>query len=110
MANLFLVMKLKEEGRRITATDGVTWVFPLRDACRFDIPDPLVKEDYTCSLIPMGKGAEGVSTIGMKYPLLDQTILPGSSLTVSNEFNIEEKEHGFTMKGGTVLVIVTPKS
>lgn len=110
MANLFLTMKLREEGRRITATDGVTWVFPLRGRCRFDIPGHLVREDYTCSLIPMGRGAEGVSTIGMKYPLSEKTILPGSSLTVSNEFRMEEKEHGFTMSGGTVLVIVTPRS
>lgn len=109
MSNLLLTMRLKEEGYDITATDGDTWVFPIIGAFRFVIPDELVKETATCSLIPLGQGAKGVSTIGMKYKLSDHDIIPGSSLTVSNEFDMTEKEHGFEQKSGTMLVIVTPK-
>lgn len=109
MANLLLTMRLKEEGYDITATDGETWVFPVVGAFRFLIPDELVKEKITCSLIPLGKGSEGVSTFGMKYKLTGRNIIPGSSLTVSNEFDMKEKEHGFEQKSGTMLVIVTPK-
>lgn len=109
MSNLLLTMRLKEEGYDITATDGETWVFPIVGAFRFLIPDELVKDKITCSLIPLGNGSEGVSTIGMKYKLTDRSIIPGSSLTVSNEFDMTEKEHGFEQKSGTMLVIVTPK-
>ena len=109
MSNLLLTMRLKEEGYNITTTDGDTWIFPINGAFRFAIPDELVKENITCSLIPLGKGSKGVSTFGMKYKLSDRDIIPGSSLTVSNEFDMTEKEHGFEQKSGTMLVIVTPK-
>ncbi len=109
LSNLLLVMRLKEEGYEIKATDGETWVFPITGAFRFLIPDELVEDKVTCSLIPLGKGSSGVSGFGMKYPLKDRDIVPGSSLTVSNEFDMTEKEHGFEQKSGTMLVIVTPK-
>ena len=109
MTNLMLIMKLAEEGRKIRATDGDTWVFPLCGACRWDVPEDLLKPENTCSLIPLGQGAKGVSTMGMKYTLIEKDLIPGSSLTVSNEFDMTEKEHGFVMKDGTMLVIVTPR-
>jgi thiamine pyrophosphokinase len=73
------------------------------------VSDELALKENTCSLIPLGKGACCVSSVGMKYLLSDHDIVPGSSFTVSNEFDMEEKEHGFDMKDGTMLVIVTPK-
>ncbi|MBO4474340.1 MAG: thiamine diphosphokinase [Clostridiales bacterium] len=109
MTNMLLVMRLAQEGRSITATDGATWVFPLHGACRWVVPGHLLKTENTCSLIPLGQGAKGVSTFGMKYGLSDRDLIPGSSLTVSNEFDMTEKEHGFVMEDGTMLVIVTPK-
>ncbi|MBO4687325.1 MAG: thiamine diphosphokinase [Clostridiales bacterium] len=110
MTNMLLVMRLAQEGRSITLTDGTTWVYPLHGACRWYAPESLLKNENTCSLIPLGQGAKGVSAVGMKYGLSDQDLIPGSSLTVSNEFDLIEKEHGFIMKDGTMLVIVTPKS
>ena len=109
MANLLLVMRLKEEGYDISATDGRTWVYPLCGECSWRVPDRLLNSENTCSLIPLGKGVYSVSTVGMKYPLSDRDILPGSSLTVSNEFDMTKEEHGFDMKAGTMLVIVTRK-
>lgn len=109
MSNLLLTMRLCEEGYDIVATDGNTWVYPLFGKNRFVVPDEHIKETNTCSLIPLGKGASSVSTFGMKYSLIKKDIIPGSSLTVSNEFDMTEKEHGFDMKDGTMLVIVTEK-
>ena len=99
-----------EEGYRITVTDGETWVWPLAGECSFRVPEELSDDGHVCSLIPLGAGASGVTAFGMKYPLHENDILPGSSFTVSNRFNQNEKEHGFDMKSGTMLVIVTPET
>lgn len=109
MANLLLTMRLREEGFDIVTTDGNTWVYPLCGKNHFVVPAEHVRAGNTCSLIPLGKGASAVTTFGMKYSLKDQDIVPGSSLTVSNEFDLNEKEHGFDMNDGTMLVIVTEK-
>ena len=109
MSNLLLSMRLTMEGYLITVTDGVTWVYPLFQEQRFIIPDMHVRENITCSLIPLGEGAKGVSTIGMKYPLENRDLVWGSSLTVSNEYDMTKKEHGFVMKDGAMLLMITPK-
>ena len=109
MSNLLLTMRLKEEGYDIVTTDGNTWVFPLSGKTRFVVPDDLSRTENTCSMIPLGNGAISVDTFGMKYSLSDRDLLPGSSLTVSNEFDMTEKEHGLDMIDGTMLVIVTEK-
>ncbi len=109
MSNLLLTMRLCEEGFDVVTTDGKTWVYPLCGENHFVVPEEKVSPKNTISLIPLGKGAFSVSTTGMKYNLSSRDIVPGSSLTVSNEFNMAEKEHGFDMKDGTMLVIVTEK-
>ena len=109
MTNLLMAMRLVEEGYQITVTDGVTWVYPLCGENSFRTPENLTDPRYTYSLIPVGNGAQGVSAIGMKYPLSDRDLICGSSLTVSNELDGKENEHGFDMKAGTMLVMITPK-
>ena len=109
MTNLLMAMRLVEEGYKITVTDGVTWVYPLCGENSFRTPVELTDPRYTYSLIPVGSGAQGVSTIGMKYPLRQRNLVCGSSLTVSNELDGKENEHGFDMKAGTMLVMITPK-
>ena len=109
MSNLLLTMRLCEEGYDIVTTDGKTWVYPLCGENHWIVPEDKVSEKNTCSLIPLGQGAFSVNTIGMKYTLTGRDIVPGSSLTVSNEFDMTEKEHGFDMKDGTMLVIITEK-
>ena len=39
-----------------------------------------------CSLLPVGGPAHGVRTEGLRYPLLGETLFPGSTRGVSNEF------------------------
>ncbi len=110
MTNLLLVMRLQTEGYRITVTDGHTWVFPLCGARTFEIPDELAVAENVFSLIPLGEGAFGVSTIGMKYPLSGHDLMWGSSFTVSNEIDVTKEKHGFVMENGTMLVMIAPRS
>ncbi|MBO4926857.1 MAG: thiamine diphosphokinase [Clostridiales bacterium] len=109
MGNLLLCARLVEEGYQITVTDGISFVFPLAGENQWRAESSWVEKGYACSLIPLGEGARAVSTKGMKYPLQDRDLASGSSFTISNEFDQTEKEHGFDMKDGTMLVIVTPK-
>lgn len=109
MTNLMMAMRYTEEGYDIQVTDGVTWVFPINGEQKWRVPEELTDSRLTYSLIPLGKGAVGVTTVGMKYPLANHTLIPGSSFTVSNEVDMTKKEHGFDMKDGTVLVMITPK-
>jgi thiamine pyrophosphokinase len=39
-----------------------------------------------CSLLPIGGPALGVTTEGLRYPLRRETLAPGSTRGVSNEF------------------------
>ena len=110
MANLLLVKRLTDEGYKIIVTDGETWVWPLSGECSWRVPEKLSDDAHVCSLIPLGKGALGVTTFGMKYSLKDKDIFPGSSLTVSNRFDMTKKEHGFDLLAGNMLVIVTPET
>ena len=110
MSNLLLTMRLCEEGVDIVTTDGNTWVYPLCGKNHWTIPDDHIISENTCSLIPLGRGAFSVSTFGMKYELDKKDIVPGSSLTISNEFDFTKKEHGFDMSDGTMLVIITGKA
>lgn len=109
MTNLLLAMRLCEEGYSIRVTDGVTWVFPLSGKQEWRVPETLVDGKLTYSLIPLGQGASGVTTVGMKYPLHQHNLVQGSSFTVSNEIDMTKKEHGFDMLAGTMLVMITPK-
>ncbi|MBP5491746.1 MAG: thiamine diphosphokinase [Clostridiales bacterium] len=110
MTNLLLVMRLKEEGYDITVTDGNTWVYPLCGPNRWRAEERFATSDHVISVLPLGKGARAVSTVGLKYPLFARDLEVGSSLTVSNEFDLGKKEHGFDMTDGTMLVIVSIKS
>ena len=110
MTNLLMVMRLKMEGYDITVTDGATWIFPLYGMNRFMVPDELVGSEKVFSMILLEKGATNVSTIGLKYELTNRDLAWGSSLTVSNEFDMDKKEHGIVMENGTMLVVVTPRS
>ncbi|MBQ0012480.1 MAG: thiamine diphosphokinase [Clostridiales bacterium] len=109
MTNLLLAMRYEEEGYSLRVTDGITWVFPVVGNQKWRVPENLLDSHLTYSLIPLGQGVTGVSTVGMKYPLQDQDLVCGSSWTVSNELDPEKEEHGFDMLAGTMLIMITPK-
>lgn len=58
------------------------------------------------SLIPFGGDAEGVRTVGLHYPLLDETLVLGSARGLSNVRRATDAS--LVLGRGSVLVIETP--
>jgi thiamine pyrophosphokinase len=56
-----------------------------------------------CTLLALGGAALGVTTNGLRYPLHDDDLLPGSTRGVSNELLAETAS--VSVRDGTVLVI-----
>ena len=61
------------------------------------------EEGETVSLLAAGGPAEGVTTEGLRFPLADETLGPGSSRGVSNAF--AEPHARISVRKGTLLVI-----
>jgi thiamine pyrophosphokinase len=57
------------------------------------------------SLLPIGGDAEGVSTDGLRYPLLDEPLHLGSTRGLSNE--VDSRPASVRLRQGTLLVIET---
>jgi thiamine pyrophosphokinase len=55
------------------------------------------------SLLPVGGTAEGVTTVGLAYPLAGETLEAGSSRGVSNRF--EQKSAHVSVEQGTLLAV-----
>jgi thiamine pyrophosphokinase len=55
------------------------------------------------TLLPLGGGAEGVTTSGLEYPLAGETLGPGSTRGVSNVFTAAEAR--VTLAEGVLLAI-----
>jgi thiamine pyrophosphokinase len=55
------------------------------------------------SLLPLGGAAEGVTTHGLAYPLLGETLKPGSSRGVSNELVADAAR--ISVENGTLLAV-----
>ncbi len=56
-----------------------------------------------CSLLAVGGPASGVTTEGLRYPLRDEELRPGSTRGVSNE--LLEHQATVTVRHGSVLVV-----
>lgn len=62
--------------------------------------------DDLVTLVPFGGAAVGVTTSGLRYPLHDETLDPGSSRGLSNVRTAERA--GVSLQGGRLLLIETP--
>lgn len=62
--------------------------------------------DDVVTLVPLGGAAEGVTTLGLRYPLVDQTLEEGSSRGLSNVRT--RPRASVTLRSGRLLVIETP--
>ena len=56
-----------------------------------------------CSLLPVGGVAHGVRTEGLRFPLHDEDLLPGSTRGVSNEFTAREAT--VSVRDGVLLAV-----
>lgn len=57
-----------------------------------------------CTLLPLGGPAAGVVTRGLRWPLTDETLAPGTSRGVSNE--IEEPPASVALRDGVLLAVL----
>jgi thiamine pyrophosphokinase len=58
----------------------------------------------SCSLLPLGGAAVGVLTEGLRYPLHRETLLPGTTRGVSNEFL--DTRAAVSVDAGVLLAVV----
>lgn len=112
LSNLMLAGKLTGEGRSLTLTDGQTWVYPIKGPAIFPIDlhqwkSLEEKKELSISLLPLFGPVENVTTRGLFYPLKNQTLIPGSSFSVSNRIAETDVEPGLSLSSGTLAVIIT---
>ncbi|MEE8308188.1 MAG: thiamine diphosphokinase [Gammaproteobacteria bacterium] len=84
LANVLLLTLPALVGRDARLVDGAQTAFVIRDEAVIS-----GKPGDTVSLIPLGGGARGVMTTGLKYPLDDGALPFGPALGISNEMTAE---------------------
>ena len=109
IANIQLVLNARADGKKITASDGITYCYPLSgedsveiDLSRFDRP-------LSVSLIPwdFSQPVKGVTTEGLYYPLEDHDLTAGSSFSFSNHPKDKNGKISVSIRSGLLLVTVT---
>ena len=87
LANIALLAHPALAGRPVTLLDGLARVALIRapdadgEAVRRELPG---RVGDLVSLLPQGAGVEGVTTHGLRYPLLDEPLPPGPARGLSN--------------------------
>lgn len=79
LATLSLLAAHRWSDLVVTATDGARHVHVVRDHCALD-----AEPGITLSLLPWHGPVYGVTTEGLKWPLTDATLAPGTTHGVSN--------------------------
>ena len=113
LSNILLAGKLAKEGHQITMTDGQSWFYYLTGPAHFRLPLRrwLADKDArlpAVSLVPLFSEVTGVTTAGLRFPLNDSTLVPGSSFSISNAPANRTREIGVDFREGIMAVIVTP--
>jgi thiamine pyrophosphokinase len=99
LANVLLLGAADLSGVRVWARLGDATVTVVRDRAELaGSPGSL------CSLLPVGGPAEGVRTERLRYPLDRETLFPGSTRGVSNEFLATTA--AVTLEWGVLLAVV----
>jgi thiamine pyrophosphokinase len=102
LANVLLLTTPALAGVHVWARIGDATVSVVRDRAELTgVPGAL------CSLLPIGGPAEGVRTERLRFPLERETLVPGSTRGVSNEFLSSTAT--VTLERG-VLIAVVPQS
>ncbi len=100
LGNILLTSLPKYSGMPITLTDGTTEAVIIRGGDRIKISGA---EDLPLSLIPLSPVATGVSLIGAKWILDDESLYLGSTRSLSNVFRSNTAE--ISLKTGLLLIV-----
>jgi thiamine pyrophosphokinase len=100
IANLLLPAYDKLAGLSVSFWDDGQWLYLIRDEKTIR-----GRVGQTVSLIPIQGDAEGVSTQGLAWPLVDETLYLGASRGVSNR--MLKAEAVVTVRKGMLLCVVS---
>ena len=109
IANIQMVLKFREEGRKITVSDGITYCYPLAGEDSVEIDVSSFDQPLSVSLVPwnFGSPVKGVTTTGLYYPLDDQDLTAGSTFSFSNHPVGKTGRISVSIRAGLLLVMVT---
>jgi thiamine pyrophosphokinase len=103
VANTLLLASPEFAGVEIEARIGDAHVFVVRHERQLHgVPGDM------CSLLPVGGPAAGVRTVGLRYPLRRETLYPGSTRGVSNEFVLDTA--AVALDDGALLAVLPDAS
>ncbi len=105
LANLMLAVKLHEEGRSITVTDGINDFIPLSGPDEIEFSGVLNDDDLVISLIPF-TNVTGVTSEGLYYKLDNKDLVPGSTLSISNKLVEGADSFSVKIKSGNLGVLL----
>ena len=107
LSNMMMAIRMHEEGRDITLTDGINDVIRLCGPDSISIGGIQDPGSLAISLIPF-TDVKGITSEGLYYKLDDTDLTPGSSLSVSNK--VEQGGNSFTIsvKHGKLGVLIVP--
>lgn len=101
LANILLTAHPKFSSSKIRLLDGSQELVLLRGGEQIDIQG---RPGYLLSLIPLAGDAHGITTHGLEYPLIDETLYFGSSRGVSNVFL---QDHAWiVVREGVILCVL----
>ena len=98
LANVLLLAAPRYATRQVDAFVAGAHVVVVRE--RVDLRG---RPGALCSLLPVGGPATGVLTEGLRYPLVRETLLPGSTRGVSNEFL--DHDAAVSLETGVLLAV-----
>jgi thiamine pyrophosphokinase len=98
-ANLLLLASPRFEALELDAWMGDAHVLVVRDSQEIH-----GRPGSLCTLLAAGRTAHGVTTAGLRYPLRDAVLEPGSTLGVSNE--LVERVATVSVTSGELLAIL----
>lgn len=98
LANIFLLKKAMELGIEAFVANENNEIYIVNSEIRI-----AREEGYKLSILPVDGPANGVTTLGLYFPLKDATLPLGPARGISNEFTAEWAE--ISVKNGLLLVI-----
>lgn len=98
LANLFLLQMPELAAVKVVVIDDSQELFVIRD--RAEIKG---QTGDTLSLLPLNENAKGVTTVGLRYPLVNESLYPERSRGISNE--MLESEALVTLSKGILLCV-----
>ena len=109
LANIQLVLGLRQKGRKVTVTDGLTYCYPLYGEDSIEIDISRFDKPLSVSLIPwnFSEPVKGVTTEGLYYPLKDKDLTAGTTFSFSNHPTEKNGSISISIRAGLLLVTLT---